>query len=82
MGNIVVVRKYRSKRKCVNVNFYPSSSDGDTETEDDERCESLANFSTDFVLESVAKFINVIEASRGEEMPFANVKPPPSMSAR
>ncbi len=64
------------------MNVSPSLSDGDTETEEDERCESLADFSTDFVLESVAKFMNLIEASRGEEIPFANVKPPPSMSAR
>ena len=50
-------------RICVlNVPNCVVSSD-DASTDDEDRCETLADFSTDFVLESVAKLINAIEAS-------------------
>ena len=39
----------------------------------------MSDFSTDFVLEIVARLLNVIYEP---EVPFENVKPPPSMSAR
>lgn len=51
----------------------------DTDTEDVEKFDSLSTFSTDYVLESVAKLINAIEA---DQPPFAQIRPPPSMSAR
>jgi hypothetical protein len=61
-------------------------SSDDPETDDDEpHIESLSDFSTDLVLESVARFINAIESQTEDEekeIPFQNVKPPPSMSAR
>ena len=49
-------------------------SDGDFET-----CQKLSDFSTDFVLESTAKMLNVIF---NPQKPFETEKPPQSMSAR
>ena len=59
-----------------------SISRSDDESPEEEQFSRLSDFSTEYVLESVARLVNLITAEQDGEALFKRVKPPPSMSAR